>query len=87
MDPFSGEPHKLGNPARRAVAIAPSDTAEFDPEPQGLYVGGAGDLSMLGPDDTGPVLWKGVPAGTVLPFRTRKLRATGTTATNILALY
>lgn len=51
-----------------------------------LYVGGAGNLSVvtLGGDE---VIFNGVPAGTTLPIQVTKLKATGTTATNVIALW
>ncbi len=32
-------------------------------------------------------VWKNVPAGAILPFRAQYVRATGTSAADILALY
>jgi hypothetical protein len=51
-----------------------------------LYVGGAGDLRVItsGGDD---VTFYGVEAGSFLPVSVLKVWATGTTATNILALW
>jgi len=74
-------------PATRAVAVTPHDTNAIADLPKGLYVGGAGNITMRGVNDTADRVWAGVPAGTVLPFRAQYVRATGTTATFILALY
>jgi hypothetical protein len=51
-----------------------------------LYVGGAGNVSVItiGGD---LITFNGVPAGTTLPIQVRQLRATGTTATNVNALW
>jgi len=51
-----------------------------------LYVGGTGNVSVvtIGGDI---IVFNGVPAGTTLPIQVRKLRATGTTATLINALW
>lgn len=51
-----------------------------------LYVGGAGNVSVvtIGGDI---VTFFAVPVGTVLPIQVIRLRATGTTATNVLALW
>ncbi|MCB1885582.1 MAG: hypothetical protein KDG89_16580 [Geminicoccaceae bacterium] len=68
----------------RFMAVTPSDDAPIE-ECRALYVGGAGDLVLE--DDAGSaVAFAGVPAGTVLPVRTRKVRASGTTASAIVAL-
>ena len=51
-----------------------------------LYVGGTGNVSVItiGNDQ---ITFNGVPAGTTLPIQVLKLRATGTTATLINALW
>jgi hypothetical protein len=51
-----------------------------------LYVGGTGNVSVItiGGDQ---ITFNGVPAGTTLPIQVLKLRATGTTATLINALW
>ena len=51
-----------------------------------LYVGGTGNVSVItiGGDQ---ITFNGVPAGTTLPIQVLKLRATGTTATNVNALW
>jgi hypothetical protein len=51
-----------------------------------LYVGGAGNVSVvtIGGDQ---ITFNGVPAGTTLPIQVLQLRATGTTATNVNALW
>lgn len=53
---------------------------------RGLYVGGAGDLVVITSRGNQRTFF-GVPAGSVLPIRVRQVVASGTTATNILALY
>ena len=51
-----------------------------------LYIGGAGNVSVvtIGGDI---IVFNGVPAGTTLPIQVRQLRSTGTTATNVNALW
>ena len=51
-----------------------------------LYVGGTGNVSVItiGGDQ---ITFNGIPAGTTLPIQVLKLRATGTTATLINALW
>lgn len=51
-----------------------------------LYIGGAGNVSVvtLGGET---ITFNGVPAGTVLPIQVERLRATGTTATLVNALW
>jgi hypothetical protein len=51
-----------------------------------LYIGGAGSVSVVtvGGDT---ISFAGVPAGTTLPIQVRQLRATGTTATLVNAMW
>ena len=86
-DFFSSSADSVSAPARRAVAVVPHDTDPLPDIPKALYVGGGGAIAMRGVDGAADQLWKNVPAGSVLPFRARWIRATGTTATDLLALY
>ena len=63
-----------------------SDDTTFNPPTRALYVGGAGDLVVLGADDTSSVTFEDVPAGTLLPISVKNVMA-ATTATLILAIY
>lgn len=86
-DQFSNSADAVSAPARRAAAVTPDDAAALGDLPKALYVGSAGDIVMRGPDDAADVTWHNVPSGAVLPFRAAYVRATGTTASAILALY
>lgn len=69
------------------AAITPHDTTELATIPKGIYVGGAGNVVVIGADDSTAVTFTGVPAGSVLPVRPRIVKSTNTTATNLVALY
>lgn len=73
--------------ARRVALVAPSDVADLPAAPCfGLWVGGAGNISL--DDGSGATtLISGIPAGTILPFQVKRVRATSTTASLIVALY
>jgi hypothetical protein len=86
-DGFSGTVDSVSAPARRAVAVVPSDTNPLGEVPKALFVGTGGNLTMRGVGGGADQLWKNVPDGTVLPFRAEYVRAAGTTAADILALY
>ena len=75
------------DPVRTAVAVTPSDSADIRSGQltRGIYVGGPGNISVV--MDNGTVVFTGVAAGTVYPIRVSRVNATGTTATNILALF
>lgn len=68
-----------------AVAVTPSDS-EVIPYPRGIYVGVAGDLVVVLKGKTGTVTIKAAANG-YHPIRPVQIYSTGTTATNILALY
>lgn len=77
------------NAARGFAAVTPSNTVDFVRYPRGLYVGGGGDVAVVplsGDADTA-VTFVGVAAGTILPIGARRVNVTGTTATDIVALY
>lgn len=86
-DYFSSSADSVSAPARRAVAVVPHDSNALIDIPKALYVGGAGQVTMRGVDGGVDQAWKNVAAGTILPLRAQYVRATGTTATDILALY
>jgi hypothetical protein len=55
---------------------------------RGLYIGTAGDLAAImgGNDDLTSVIFKNLAVG-LYPFVVRRVLATGTTASNIVAVY
>lgn len=85
-DPFQGSADAAFAPATRAAAIVPDDTNPLADIPKGLFVGTGGTLVMRGVADQADQTWRNVPSGSVLPFRARFVRASGTTAADILAL-
>lgn len=83
----------LGAPARGGITVVTSDTVVFtnpiSGEAQmarGIYVGVAGDVTVLASDGS-TVLFTAVPIGGVIPILCQRVNATGTTATNMTALY
>lgn len=83
-----GDCEKFGStaPASVAEAVTPSDSAYLTFLTRGLYVGVAGDVSVEMYKTGSAVVFKAVPAGTVLPIRITRVNATLTTATNMVAL-
>lgn len=70
-----------------AAAVTPSDSVDIATGiTRALYVGTAGTLVVDTYTNTS-VTFVGVLGGTVLPIQVRRVRVTGTTATNIVALY
>jgi hypothetical protein len=69
--------------ADTAAAVTTSDTAPniFTR----LYIGGAGNVSVV-TENGDTVTFVAVPVGTQLDIRVKQIRATGTTATNIVGM-
>ena len=72
-------------PAYDMASVTTSDSSEIDPT-RGLYIGGAGNIKVDTAAGT-TVTLNSAAAGSVLTIRVKKVYATGTTATNIVALY
>ena len=85
-DQHSGFVEGLTSPADNAAAVTPSDSTDLAYTSRALYIGGAGNLvvTMAGGGD---VTFSAVPAGSILPIRVSRVKATSTTATSIVNLY
>lgn len=79
----TGEPVNLQ--AARALAITPNDSADLTLAPATIYIGVAGDMSVItvGGDT---LTFVGLAAGTILPVLVNRVRSTGTTATSLIEL-
>ena len=77
------------NPAANANAITPADLDLTIAYTRGVYVGTTGDLAvrMAGEEGDEDVIFKNVPSGALLPIRVKQIRSTGTTATDIVAVW
>lgn len=82
---FNGYAPGLESPARNAIAVVTSDTVDLTDHARALYIGSAGNVKV---DTWGgdTVTFNNVPAGTFMPVSVRRVYATGTTASNIVAL-
>ena len=74
-------------PAEYAAAVTTSDATVLSPVPRALYIGVGGDVVVTMAADGTDVTFANVPTGTKLPVRVSKVKATGTTASSIVALY
>jgi len=80
-------PETEWSPATSSVAVTPNDSEELAYLTRALYIGVGGNLSVKLRDDSTAVVFVGVAEGTVLPLQVKQVMATGTTATNIVALW
>lgn len=74
------------NPASSCFAVTPHDFNALTKVARSLYIGGAGNVSVVAKDDITPVVFKNVPAGSYLMVEAKIVRSTSTTATDIVAL-
>jgi hypothetical protein len=86
VDKFTRQETMDYSPATNAVLVAAHDTNELGYVTRGLYVGVTGDVKVT-MHDSGTVTFTAVPGGVILPVRVTKVFNTGTTATNIIALW
>jgi len=82
----------LVRPYNDNLAVSPDNAVNFVPYAtkglltSALYVGGAG--SVVAVDENGEATtFVAVPVGTFLPIAVKRVNATGTTATNLVACY
>jgi len=85
IDAYANAPDSLQAPARDATPVTPSDGADLVNVTKALVIGGAGNISVITAAGN-TVLISGLTAGAILNLRVSRVRATGTTATNIVAL-
>lgn len=76
----------LDSPAEHAAAVTPNDGADLATSARSLYIGGAGAVKVTTVGGEA-VTFAAVPVGTVLPVRAARVWSTGTTATNIIAIW
>lgn len=86
IDPFRDNGDGVCASARAPFAIVPHDADELPVIPKALYVGTVGQVTLRGVDGGTDVVFKNVASGQVLDVRARFVRATGTTAGDLVGL-
>lgn len=84
-DNFDSATPGLQAPASDGFAITPNDSAELTRTCRSIFVGGAGNISLVTKAGT-TLSFVNVAAGSILPVRAKQVNATGTTATNLIGL-
>ena len=74
-------------PARRAFAITPHDVNALTSVPREIYVGTGGNITLRAIESNADVVFKNVPSGGKLSVRAQYVRATGTTAADLVGEY
>lgn len=85
VDRFQSRAEEQTGGIRRGIAITPNDGADLAAETRALYVGSAGDVALILVSGDA-ITFASVPAGTLLPVRAMRVKATGTTAGLLLGL-
>ena len=83
-DAFALHQSGLTSPASRAAAVTPNNTTDLTAVARALWIGGAGDVAVI---TAGGDTVTFVNASGVLPVRVKRVLATGTSATGIVAVW
>jgi len=73
-------------PALDCFEVTPSDGKDLPMVTKALYVGTGGDVVLRAAKSGTDVTFRNVPSGYILDVRTLAVRATGTTAADIVGL-
>lgn len=73
-------------PARHAFAITPHATNEVDPLPKAVFVGTGGHIVGRPVGSAADVTFKNLANGQILDVRFQYIRASGTTAADLVGL-
>lgn len=73
------------DPATSFAPITPSDSTDMA-TCRGIYVGVGGNIVAVA-ENNNVATFSDVPAGSILPVRAKRINATGTTASSLVALY
>jgi hypothetical protein len=84
-DKFQNVADTPGGPSCAPFAIVPHDINALPMVPKGIYVGTGGDVTLRGKDSGADVTYRNLPDASYIAVRATHVRATGTTATNLIA--
>ena len=85
-DYISGAGKGSASPFQGAFGITPSNTNNLVHQTRGIFIGGAGTLHVTMADGS-DATFTGIIAGTMLNIAATRVWSTGTSATNITAVY
>jgi len=84
IDDFADRADIASTPSRAPFAITPHDSTELPIIPKRLFVGTGGTIILRGVNGTADVTYKNVASGVYLNVQARFVRATGTTASDLI---
>lgn len=85
-DPFAASTDSPIAPAEQCFAIVPHDSVPLPLATKAIFVGTGGDVTLRSVRGTSDVTFRNVVSGAVLDVRVSAVRATGTTAADLVAL-
>lgn len=85
MDRFENQGSGLNGPFTAGTPVTPADDTDLIQVARALWIGGSGSVSVV-PLDGPSVVFPAIGPGW-LPMRVRRVNATGTTATGIVAAW
>jgi hypothetical protein len=84
IDSFDNHTDSVSEPSRNPFAIVPNDATALPQIPKRLYIGTGGNLTLRGVDGAADVVYRNIANGVYLNVRPAFVRATGTTAADII---
>ena len=85
-DKYARTTQSVMAPAGSSFNIAPDDSASLPMISKALYVGTGGDLAVQLVHDDSERVFKNIASGAILDIRASHVRASGTTAADIIGL-
>lgn len=85
-DKFDSATDSLIAPSTDCFAITPNDSSDVSTATKAIYVGTGGDIALRAIGSNADVTFRNVATGSILDIRVSAIRATGTTAQDIVGL-
>lgn len=70
FDTFANNADSPSSPARNCFAVIPDDSTELESVTKAIYVGAGGDVALRAVESDSDVIFRNVPAGSILDVRT-----------------
>ena len=85
MDRFEDHCDSAVLPSRAPFAVVPHDTQPLPVVPKGIYVGTGGSVTLRGVGGAADVVYRNLPDASYIAVRASHVRASGTTASDMIA--
>lgn len=83
-DKFQTHADSVIAPSTQPFAIQPDDANPLSQVPKGIYVGTGGHVTLRGVGASADVTYRNLPDASYIAVRAQFVRATGTTATDLI---